>query len=151
MRHRRDHRGLHPILGFNATPLVDVIFLLTIFFMLVSRFSSAERVTMDLPDPRKSQARAAEIPERVVINCRLAEPADADTHTVVYSIGPNRPEPLSVISERLETLKRQSPSFEVIVRADRRLRYVDVRRVMHVIARNDLEVLNVAAHVGEVE
>ena len=34
-------------LVFNATPLVDVIFILTIFFMLVSRFSSAELAGYD--------------------------------------------------------------------------------------------------------
>ncbi|MGD2107975.1 MAG: biopolymer transporter ExbD [Phycisphaerae bacterium] len=149
MRYRRDDRHSDGVLAFNATPLVDVIFLLTIFFMLVTRFSSAEQVPMELPKPTDSKAEVTSMPERVVINCRLADTDDPAGRDVLYSIGPNRPERLSVISDRLAVMKRSMPDLKVVVRADRRLRYSDVRRVMRVIARHKVRMLNVVAHVGE--
>lgn len=139
------------MMEFNATPLVDVIFLLTIFFMLVARFSSAEQVPMELPQPEKSQARVTPMPERVVINCRLGEPRSVSegSQTVVYSIGPNRPEPLAVIAERLMAMRGASPDIKVVLRADRRLTYADVRPVMDVIADLGIGMLNVVAHTAE--
>ena len=151
MRLRFDHRRRPNVLGFNATPMVDVIFLLTIFFMLVSRFSSAEQVPMDLPEPEDSQARVTRMPERVVVNCRPSDPRDPSRGTVLYSIGPNQPEPLAVVAERLAAMKQKTPELKVVVRADRRLAYADVRTVMRVIARCGIEMLNVVAHVSEDE
>ncbi len=151
MRYRRNHHRTPLVLGFNATPLVDVIFLLTVFFMLVSRFSSAEQVPMELPQPEDSRARVTRMPERVVINCRSSNPADPTAGVVLYSIGPNRPELLVTVADRLAAMKRQSPNLKVVVRADRRLPYADVRMVMQVIAGCDVEMLNIVAHVGEDE
>ena len=128
--------------------MVDVIFMLTIFFMLVTRFSSAEQMPMQLPEPDDSKAKVAELPDREIINCRLADPA---TGTVLYSLGPNQPEPLDVIADRLVARKRESPNLKVVVRADRRLAYGVVRDVMRVIAESGVEMLNVVAHVAENE
>jgi biopolymer transport protein ExbD len=138
-------------MAFNATPMVDVIFLLTIFFMLVTRFSSEEQVPMELPEPTSSQALLTPMPERVVINCRLADLGDPLGRSALYSVGPNQPEPLSVISDRLAAMRRESPGIKVVVRADRRLHYADVRPVMNVIAQNSIPMLNVVAHIGEDE
>ena len=149
MHHGRDYQRHASVMAFNATPMVDVIFLLTIFFMLVARFSSAEQLPMELPDPQASRAKIVKMPERVVINCRLAEPDDPSGASVLYHVGPNLPVPLAVIGERLAAMKRESPELKVVIRADRRLRYADVRAVMRVIADSGIDLLNVAAHVGE--
>jgi len=147
MRFTRLHNRASRNVGANLTPMVDVIFILTIFFMLVSRFSAAEQVPMDLPKPDESRARVVQMPERVVVNCRIG----AADGSALYSIGPNRPEPLAVIDERLAALQQQSPDFKVVVRADRRIHYEHVRAVMRVIARHNIEMLNVVAHVSEEE
>lgn len=138
-------------MGFNATPMVDVIFMLTIFFMLVCRFSSAEQIPMQLPDPDASKARVERIPQRVIVNCRLAAPDDPAGSDVLYSIGPNRPDSLLKLHEQLAALKRQSPGLQVVVRADKRIHYVDVRAAMDMIAQSDIEMLHVVAHVAENE
>ncbi len=149
MRYRRLHQGRSRGIGFNATPLVDIIFTLTIFFMLVSRFSEAENVPMDLPRPDASQAKTVRIPERVVINCLIGPVATDPARRVLYRLGPNPPTALSVLSGQLAALKRDTPGIAAIIRADRRLPYADVRAVMRVVADQDIEMLNVVAHVGE--
>ena len=137
--------------AFNATPLVDMIFTLAIFFMLVTRFSSAEQLPMQLPKPDQSQAEVVKLPARVIINCRPADVAGGDAGAVLYSVGPNRPESLEAIADRLALLKRKHPGIQVVLRADKRLPYIDVRAVMRVVADEGIEVLNVVAHVGEGE
>lgn len=151
MRYGRSHRPSAPPPSFNATPMVDVIFLLTIFFMLVTRFSSAEQVRMQLPQPTESRARVTKIPERIVINCRLAPAGDPLGRDVLYSVGPNPPEPLDTLSDRLAAMKRDAPKLSAVIRADRRLQYADVRAVMRVIVGLEIDMLNVAAHVSEDE
>ncbi len=151
MRIGRDRYSGPATLAFNATPMVDIIFMLTIFFMLVSRFSSAEQIAMQLPKPDESKARVEKIRERVIVNCRLENPNDPTNSAVLYSIGPNRPEPLDVLADRFVAMKRETPGMKVVVRADRRLPYGPVREVMRVIAGSGVEVLNVVAHVAEVE
>ncbi len=136
-RHRRQSRGL----DFNSTPLIDIIFTLSIFYMLISVVSSQEFVPMELPDPAASQAVAARTGERVVLNCRAA----ADGETPLYSLGANPPEPLSALAAQLVAWRRESPGLGVVIRADRRLQYRDVRAAMAMVAEQKIEVLNVAA------
>jgi len=148
---RKGRRLTAASMSFNATPLVDVIFTLTIFFMLVARFSSAEYVSMELPDPRDSQARAVQPPQRVVINCVLVRGAGGNGSGVQYSLGPNPPESLPAIAERLRLLQQQTPALQAVIRADRRLPFADVRAVMRTLADARIEVLNVAARVDDEE
>jgi len=150
MRSRRRFERPPSRIGFNFTPLIDVIFLLTIFFMLVSKFTTAEQVAMLLPEPYRSRARVPGTSDRVVINCRLGE-FEESGETVLYSLGPNPPEALPVISERLGAMKRESPDLKVVIRADRRIRYEDVLAVMREVTSNDIALLNVAAIAGEDE
>lgn len=147
---RTAHSAARPeMLSFNATPMVDVIFMLTIFFMLVTRFSSAEQIPMDLPRPEKSMARVPRGGDRVIVNCRLADPENPANSAVLYSVGPNQPEPLTVIGDQLAALKQGTPGLQVVVRADRRLPYSQVRQVMRVIAARGIEMFNVVVHVSD--
>lgn len=149
MRRRRRRQQPRALIGFNLTPMVDVIFMLTIFFMLVSRFSSAEQVPMELPAPNESQAKAKRVEARVVINCRLASMTADPNAQVLYSVGPNQPEPLGRLAARLASMKAANPALQVVLRADRRIAYSSVRAVMRVIAENQIDILNVVAHVSE--
>jgi len=142
------HRG-DVGMGFNATAMVDVIFMLTIFFMLVTRFSEAELIPMKLPAPEQSQAKSESIPERVVINCRLDQHADGSEQNALFSIGPNQPESIGVLSDRLAGMKRASPGLKVVIRADRRLPYDAVRRAMRMVSAQGIEMLNVSAHIDD--
>lgn len=151
MRYSRPDRHASRPIGFNATPMVDVIFMLTIFFMLVSTFSSKENIPMELPSPVASQAKTVEVPDRVVLNCSLADDDGDAGGGVLYQVGANPPASLDVLAKQLAAMKRQSPNLQVVVRADKRLMYRDVRAAMRVVALNKIQMLNVAAHTGEGE
>ena len=131
-------------------PMIDVVFLLLIFFALVTRFASAENVPMELPTPKDSRAQNIQLKDRVVINCRLLDPSRPEAG-VLYSSGPNPPEALERISARLAVAKQAVPNLKVMIRADRRLPYSAVRAVMQVVAENEIEMMNLVAHVGKGE
>ncbi len=139
----------HPDIRFNMAPMIDVVFLLIIFFVLVSTFASAESVPMNLPEPEKSMAKNVKITDRVVINCRLVgSMTQGDSARALYSVGPNRPESLDTISRRLAAAKEVNPNLKVIIRADKRLPYDLVRSVMQIVADNQIENMSLVAHVG---
>lgn len=146
----RSRRFQRPASGvaFNYTPLIDVFMLLTIFFMLVAKFTTAEQTTVQLPHPEESKAQVPRLPAKVVINCRPADLANPRS-PILYSIGPNPPEDLTAISDHLAGIRRQVPDVKVVVRADRRIRYEHVRALLQEIARNDIASLNVAAIAAE--
>lgn len=149
MRYRHRRSRTSSMLGFSATPLIDLIFTLSIFYMLISRFSTDEQTPMELPQPQQSQAVVPKMPDRAVINCRPADGSDPAERSAAYSLGPNRPEPLAVISERLAAWKRETPELKVVIRADRRIPYSQVRSVMRMLTEKEVPVLNVAALVGD--
>lgn len=130
------------------TPMVDVVFLLIIFFVLVSTFTSAERIAMELPKPHESQAKNIKLTDRVIINVQLLDPGSPGPAKVGYSIGPARVESLGSIAERLALHARLVPDLKVIIRADRRVEYGAVRRVMEIVAENGIEKMNMVAHVS---
>ncbi|GLS26450.1 ExbD/TolR family protein [Marinibactrum halimedae] len=62
MKFRRQHRGED---GINLTPLIDVVFLLLIFFMVSTTFTKETHLNVDLPEavanPSQDQPEMIEI------------------------------------------------------------------------------------------
>ena len=136
-------------IAFNMAPMIDIVFLLIIFFMLVSTFASAENVPMDLPKPVQSKAVNTKLTDRVIVNCVLTNPNSPETSGVIYSVGPSRVDSLERLSNRLAASKAATPNLQVVIRADKRLPFRAVSDVMQTVAQNNIEVMNLVAHVGE--
>jgi len=152
MRYRSLRSRGGTVLDFNATPMIDVIFMLTVFFSLVGRFATIENIPMRLPQPDGSQAREAPLTEREVLNCVPADERDPSAG-VLYSVGPNPPEPLWAIVRHLAAAKAthqaSGTQLKVVIRADRRLRFADVQPAMQAVASLEIPMLNVGAEAGE--
>jgi biopolymer transport protein ExbD len=125
------------------TPMIDITFLLLTFFMLASHFASVERVDLELPQPEESQAVDRRFPEKVIVNVLYAgedKPAAIQLGPVAVS--------LTELGDRLERLAgHQGQRTQVILRADRRLPYSQVRNVMEIIAATRLTKLQVVAEL----
>lgn len=129
-----------PSLQFNMTPMIDVVFLLIIFFMLASQFVSAEHADIQLPAPDHSRAREIKLPEKAVINIQLT----GDGRPQIL-FGPIRCGDLDELTTRLQLQKQASPQLQAVLRADKRVKYSFVRDVIQTIADNQIELLNIAA------
>lgn len=141
MRAARLRRDASSTPAFDMTPMIDVVFLLIIFFMLVSQFSSAENIEIELPDPEQSQAIEATIPEKVIINIEYSGP-DLEP---AFLLGGLRVEGLEELARRLGHQKSASAELQVILRADKRVAYHSVREAMEIIAQNRIEVFHIVA------
>ncbi len=129
-------------MDINLTSMVDIVFLLIIFFMLVSSYISAENIEVDLPQPDNSVAAAAELPERIVLNCQRTP---GGTTGVRYWVGPVLVEDLAQLELRLAAIGRDNPATEIVLRADRHVPYGRIRDAMEAIARSGLKTMNIAA------
>lgn len=127
----------------NLTALVDATVLLLTFFMMVNSFASAERVEMEVPRPDASLARDRRVPEPVVVNVLYRGPDEPPG----YQLGPLQIDLLSELAARLAVTKRHMPQLEVILRADRRLRYEEVREVMELLGDQGISRLHIVAEV----
>ena len=105
-------------------PMIDMVFLLLVFFMCVSSLSQAERaVPVELPQSTQSKV-PEELSDRATISIRAddalfigAEPADE-----------------AALAERLRRALRENPRLRLHVRADGQVRFETIRRVLRTCA-----------------
>ncbi len=144
---RKTIRGatLRPSVSIMILPMIDVVFLLLLFFVMVTSFETTAKIRVDVPRPEDSQARFEESTSQVVINCELAKPAATAPPQALYRVGADPPENLSAISRRLALLKAANPGLTVVVRADRRLPFAQVRDLIEVMAENGVEAVRLSA------
>jgi biopolymer transport protein ExbD len=126
-------------IAINMTPMVDVTFLLLTFCMLTTRFASTEKVNVDLPRPNDNQAHEQRFKDKIIINLQYM----SDSAKAEIQLGPVKIASVDDLSGRLGELARESPGAQVILRADRRLPYRDVRGVMEAVAGAKLTSLQV--------
>lgn len=156
----------------NITPLIDVVFLLIIFFMLISNIVSEEIVAMLPPDPEDSQVRALGEVDRIVINIApqpfsaqdrarptaLAWSGEANTldgQTVKMGalqwFSFDELEQLEVqLADQIERGPRDTEgnsTLEVLLRADAALYYHQVEPVMAAITRAGIRTIHLVAYL----
>jgi len=117
----------------NMTPLIDLAFLLIVFFVLVARMSSEQLPPVALPQPLHAATTAAGSRPRLTVNVI----ADGDRTTL--SLGARRfadddagrAELAAAIAQKI----RRDPTLPVDLRADRSLRYDRVEPALRAIAQ----------------
>ena len=105
----------------NVTPLIDVCLVLLIIFMVVTPMLGGTP-NLNLPDTRHPE----QIPE--------------DTKALVVALRPDgslwvegQPVEGAALPETLQQLRTEKPACPVIVKADRRLRYRQVREILQAV------------------
>lgn len=117
-----------PAPGLNITPLIDIVFLLIIFFLVSSQWVQQESaIELSLPT-----ARSAE----------LNEP-DASRKEVISIVSPeemylrNRPITLAEIQEYLRTKREQGKQdLEVVIRTNREVPSKTIKQVLFACAKS---------------
>jgi biopolymer transport protein ExbD len=124
----------------NLTPLIDVVFILLIFFMVSTTFQRESEIKIELPE-----ASAEPLEERKEL---LEIVIDADGH---YFIDEQQ-----VVNTELETLQTAIRKFlgeqteiPVVIRADRRTPYESVVRAMDATAQLGLVQMSLATSQPE--
>ena len=109
-------------LGFNMTPMIDVVFLLIIFFLVSSHLAKQEsQIQLALPVAKSGEEDPAVSSKRVTINV---------SETGGLTIG-NRPIIAAELGERLASARAElGDAMEVRIRSSRLTPYGDVQPIM---------------------
>ncbi len=118
----------------NLTPMIDVTFLLIIFFVLVSQIVEVENADLDLPRPQEAASVPPGEQPRIVINVLRGAGGDA----VGYRLSNQRymadTAGLEALARSLAAMYRQNPALGVNLRADRRTDYRWVEPVFQAVS-----------------
>ena len=118
----------------NMTPLIDMAFLLIVFFVLVSQVASAEFVQLELPRPASDAAQRPDDRQRIVVNVVPAR----DGGAAGYRLGKREFAPdaagLRELVDALARAMKGQPGVDVNIRADRTTAYSWVRPAMDAVS-----------------
>lgn len=120
-------------LSFNITPMIDVVFLLIIFFLVASMFVRHEQaVEVVLPLSRQGNRDAESTSSRITIT------VDSQGRLSIGGVFLSEDE----VTDRLQQLMIQagdgSSSPEVRIRSDQKAQYVHIRRLIEKCAAGNL-------------
>lgn len=103
----------------DMAPMIDMVFLLLIFFMVASVVTELEKVEVEIP-----VAENAKVPDDT--KGRMMLSVDAN-NTVYYGTTPVTIEQLkALIDEELDL----NPNLRILIRADERVRYETLKEIM---------------------
>ena len=124
----------------NLTPLIDVVFILLLFFMVSTTFQRESEIKIELPEASADPVEEREELLEIVI--------DAEGHFFI--------DQQQVVNTELETLKRAIQKFlgerseiPVVIRADRLTPYESVVRAMDATAQLGLVQMSLATSQPE--
>ena len=123
--------------GFNLTPLIDVVFLLLIFFMLTTTFVNLEnRIKVDLPT---GDFAAAEPSENIIVTI---------TENNTLYLNGKLIDPLK-LTESVAAEIKDEPEKIVILEADKNVLHGKVIRVIDLLKKGGAERIAIATQPVE--
>ena len=146
---------------FNMTSMIDVVFLLIIFFMLACQYIVQENYKLVIPD----DCTAAIVPERLDRNAITVSvfPKNAGTpgnQEILYAVRAReydpqqevyRREPLRLVEEMSRQITTEAQRKEdalIYLRADKDLTYGQVQKAMLALSRAQIRKVQLAAYSG---
>lgn len=129
----------------NMTPMIDVVFLLIVFFMLVSRIASEEVAQeVDLPEVVSVEAEDELPPQRIVVNLLWV----GQNRAPEYRLGAMTVRSVDALEAAFRASKKETPNVHAVIRCDRRINYRYIRQVMQRVAKAEIEVMHMAVVEG---
>ncbi len=122
----------------KLTPMIDVVFLLICFFMLVSEISRQDQLEIQ--------------PPRTVANQDLDEPALIITvlHGGTYYVGGEAADP-GELENILEVEHRLNPNGKILIRADARAHYRHIRAIIGLCTQRHVAIHRIAFYTQPLE
>ena len=114
------HRKGPARIDADLTPMIDMTFLLVVFFVVVSQISEIENVEMELPMPQPSASAPPPEETRSVLNVLPGEDGQAIGYRLNLIDFPLGEQGLESLRTELTRLYRTQPDLRINLRADRR-------------------------------
>lgn len=108
-------------ISMNITPMIDIVFLLIIFFITVSQLSEARDEPVELP-----QITGAEEQKPSSITVNINESGEVVVNKTKYNV----PELMNLVADELAAKDNQPSLLKVVIRQDRRGTCETINQVM---------------------
>jgi biopolymer transport protein ExbD len=118
------------VIEANLTPMIDVTFLLIVFFTLVSGIADNERVDMSLARVEAGATAQADEESRVMLNVIPAANGQIGGYLLAGKAFDATPDGIAQLADALADGYRRNPNLAVNLRADRDTMYEWVEPAM---------------------
>ena len=112
---------------FDLTPMIDVVFLLIVFFMTVASMLTAEKIDMNL-----AVAEESAIPKAIKERYTFSVLADGTFYSRANTISE------AELNNEMARLVQINPKMKIIVRADREVEHQYVNKLLTICAQNGI-------------
>ena len=119
----------------NLTPMIDVTFLLIVFFVLVSQIVEVENVPLELPTPVDAATMPLGEEHRAVINVLPAPAGRSSGYKLGGQTFPASGAGVEALANHLVNLYRANPALRINLRADRATAYESIHPVLEGVSR----------------
>ena len=126
------------IAGMNMTPMIDVVFLLLIFFMTVAQVAEVNRARLELPRLAGSED---------LTRSTLTVNVDAGGHVIISGRQVSVADLLANVSAELAKVGHDPDRLTIVLRADRHGDCRTVNRIVTALARMQIRRVRIAVHV----
>jgi len=123
--------------NLNLTPMIDIVFLLIIFFMVGTQFSELER-ELDVQVPSVAQAQPlVGLPDEIVVNIRRDGEIVLDTQV----------KSLEQLEQALVAARQRYKQQAVMIRGDAQVPYQHVASVLSACHRAEIQSVSLATQL----
>jgi len=129
--------GGGPMAEINVTPLIDVVLVLLVVFMVVTPMLSSG-LPVDLPKATTT-VTVNDVGQHIVVSV---------TEDGTWAVEQQKVDELTII-DQINFEYRKNPERSVLIKADAKLPYSDVRKVMDLLADNGMTTIMIAAAKGD--
>ncbi len=105
--------------GVDMGPMIDLVFLLLIFFMVASVVTELEKIDVKIPE-----SKYAKVPNDT--KGRMMLSVDANNQVYVGTVPVTMNELMELINAELDL----NPELRILIRADRRVEYKTCKKIM---------------------
>ena len=134
-KHKRNTRA-----EINMTPMIDIVFLLIIFFMTVTQVSEINRERLELP---QLQGAEDQKPTTLIVN------VDQAGDIIVSGNQIKIPRLLAIVSQELAKVGEDATRLTVVLRADQRGTSRTVNEIVTSLARMQITRVRIAVQVPQ--
>ncbi|MDQ8206353.1 biopolymer transporter ExbD [Coraliomargarita sp. SDUM461003] len=113
--------------GFDLTPMIDVVFLLIVFFMTVASMLAAEKIDMNL-----AVAEESAIPKEIKDRATFSVLPNGSYYSGAKVVSE------SELSREMANLVKLSPNIKIVVRADKMAEHRHVNKLLSICAQNGI-------------
>lgn len=124
----------------NMTPMIDVVFLLIIFFMTISQASKTNKEHIDLPELKAAEDQR---PSMITVN------VGGDGRVLVSSREVSVAELVSLVAAELGRLDNDPYRLTMVIRADRQGPSRAVNQIVRAMAGLDVKQVRIAVRVPD--